>query len=94
MVQPTANVLQHGQEIQIYRLPYNEVELGLSWDFFEGMPKVDLDAAAVLFDSAGQVVDAAFYKQLSACDGAVTHSGDKRKGGRDGDDETIRVEVD
>jgi stress response protein SCP2 len=42
--------------------PGSIFELGLSWDFFSGMNPVDLDAAAVLFDSMGQVQDAAFYK--------------------------------
>lgn len=71
-----------------------KVELGLSWDFFEGMPIVDLDAQAVLFDAFGNMVDAAFYNQLAACDGAVTHSGDNRTGDGDGDDESINVDLD
>ena len=42
-----------------------KIEVGLSWDFFVGMPEVDLDVAAVVFDARGQLIDAAFYKQLS-----------------------------
>jgi len=33
--------------------PGSLFELGLSWDFFPGQNPVDLDAAAVLFDSMG-----------------------------------------
>ncbi|CAM9173186.1 unnamed protein product, partial [Heterosigma akashiwo] len=67
------------------------IEFGLSWDFFEGMEPVDLDAQAVLFDQTGKVVDCAFYNQLSACDGSVVHSGDNRTGEGDGDDETVTI---
>ena len=54
---------------------------------------MDLDAAAVLFDARGQIIDAAFYKQLSIENGAVTHSGDKHNGSGTGDDETIFVDM-
>ena len=30
--------------IPVTRGPGDDVELGLSWDFFEGSPKTDLDA--------------------------------------------------
>ena len=56
--------LQKGQDLSLNRVQGGIFELGLSWDFFPGMDPVDLDAAAVLFDNMGQVVDAAFYKQL------------------------------
>ena len=85
---------KRGEDISMVTSPGDIIELGLQWDFFEGMPEVDLDASAVLFDAFGQVIDAAFYKQLSVCDGAVTHSGDNRTGDGDGDDECIRIDVD
>jgi len=55
---------------------------------------VDLDVAAVLFDVRGQLIDAAFYKQLEIEEGAIIHSGDNRNGEGDGDDETIFVNLD
>jgi stress response protein SCP2 len=56
-------VHQH-QMIPVTRGPGDDVELGLSWDFFPGLNKVDLDAQAVVFDSMGSLVDACYYKQL------------------------------
>lgn len=38
--------------------------------------RVDLDCAALVFGSAGVVVDAAFYNRVVAADGALHHSGD------------------
>ena len=35
------------------------------------MEPVDLDVSAAMFDFAGNLVDACFYNQLSACKGAV-----------------------
>lgn len=55
---------------------------------------MDLDAQAILFDGMGQVVDAAFYNNMQACNGAVQHSGDNQTGEGGGDDEFIRVDVD
>eukprot|EP00639_Heterosigma_akashiwo_P025822 CAMPEP_0194702990 /NCGR_PEP_ID=MMETSP0295-20121207/27272_1 /TAXON_ID=39354 /ORGANISM="Heterosigma akashiwo, Strain CCMP2393" /LENGTH=346 /DNA_ID=CAMNT_0039597801 /DNA_START=272 /DNA_END=1308 /DNA_ORIENTATION=+ len=70
------------------------IEFGLSWDFFDGMDPVDLDAQAVCFDGTGKVVDCAFYNQLSACDGSVVHSGDNRTGEGEGDEEAITIDFD
>jgi tellurium resistance protein TerZ len=67
--------------------------LGLSWDFAEGTPKVDLDASAVLFSSTGTLVDAAYYNQLIAVGGAVVHSGDSKDGRKAGTDETITIDT-
>jgi tellurium resistance protein TerZ len=84
-----------GHERQINRADGDDLEFGLSWDFYEGyMDAVDLDAQAVMFDSLGTVVDAAFYNQLSACGGSVTHSGDNKTGEGEGDDEKITIDVD
>ena len=58
------------------------------------MEKVDLDASAVLFDACGGVIDAAYFKQLSICNGAVVHSGDNRSGEGEGDDESIKIACD
>ena len=66
--------------------------LGLRWDFTPGMPAVDLDASALLFDEVGFLVDAAYYNQLSAGGGSVTHSGDEKSGASEGDDESITID--
>ena len=70
-----------------------EVQVGLAWDFVEGQ-KIDLDASAVCFSFMGVLRDAAYYNQLSACDGAILHSGDNRDGRIDGYDEFISVNLD
>ncbi|CAM9398609.1 unnamed protein product, partial [Heterosigma akashiwo] len=80
-------------DITLNRVDGHDVEFALNWDFFEGMPQVDLDAQAVMFDATGKVVDAAFFNQLSACDGSITHSGDNRDGVGE-DDEVIKVDFD
>ncbi len=43
----------------------------------------------MLFDKNGVVYDAVYYNQLSACRGAVRHSGDNKDGSLDGVDEEI-----
>jgi len=83
-----------GQDVDVFAQGGDLIELGLAWDFFPGMAKVDLDASAVLFDSCGGVIDAAYFKQLSICDGAVVHSGDNRSGEGEGDDEAIKIALD
>ena len=70
------------------------VEVGLSWDMVQGSPAVDLDASAVCFSSTGILKDAAFYNQLTACNGAIKHSGDCKRGEKEGFDETIQISLD
>ena len=69
-----------------------DLQLGLAWDLVGDA--VDLDCAAVAFDSMGVLVDACFYGQLSACSDALKHSGDQRSGDADGFDEVITLDVD
>jgi len=70
--------------------PGSPLHLGLAWEFLNNA-SVDLDAAAVMFDAYGQVIDAVFYNQMQALGGAVTHSGDCRNGEIVGDDEVITI---
>ena len=67
------------------------VVVGLNWDFAPDMPKFDMDCSAVCFGNTGSLVDAAFYNQLSACQGAIVHSGDCKDGRKDGMDETVTI---
>ena len=67
------------------------VVVGLNWDFAPGMPKFDMDCSAVCFGNTGSLVDAAFFNQLSACQGAIVHSGDCKDGRKDGMDETVTI---
>lgn len=68
------------------------VVVGLNWDFAPGMPKFDMDCSAACFGNTGSLVDAAFYNQLSACQGAVVHSGDCKDGRKEGMDETVTID--
>lgn len=71
-----------------------KIQIGVMWDFYAGMPPVDLDVACTCFSSTGTLVDAAFYNQKSAVNGAVTHSGDVKRGDQsDGFDEVINVDL-
>jgi len=65
--------------------------LGLAWDFPSGSTPIDLDASALVFDYTGCLMDAAYYNQLSAVQGAVCHSGDSKDGAGAGADEVITI---
>ena len=49
----------------------------LDW-FFNGDNELDIDASAVVFNSEGQLIDAAYYNQLTCMDNAIVHSGDTK----------------
>lgn len=70
------------------------VAMGLGWDPAAGARSVDLDASAIVIDTRGKKLDAAWFMGKSACRGAVLHSGDNLTGRGDGDDETITVTLD
>jgi len=75
--------------------------MGLGWDakkrgFFATLLKgrqrsIDLDASALMFDQAGNLVDAVWFQQLESRDGSILHTGDNVSGAGEGDDEQIRV---
>jgi tellurium resistance protein TerZ len=75
--------------------------MGLGWDavkkkgIFGGLKSqsIDLDASALLFDTAGNLVDQVWFRQLKSKDGAVRHTGDNLTGDGEGDDESIRVDL-
>ncbi|MBM9468444.1 TerD family protein [Nakamurella leprariae] len=79
----------------------SRVRMGLGWDaikkrgLFGGTKQVsvDLDASALLFTAAGQVVDIVYFGQLRSKDGSLQHTGDNRTGAGEGDDESILVEL-
>ena len=72
-------------------MPHSAQSLGLSWDFPSGTTPVDLDASALVFDQFGALMDAAYYNQLSAAGGSVTHSGDNKDGAGSGADEILTI---
>ncbi|PXX60946.1 stress response protein SCP2 [Nocardia tenerifensis] len=75
------------------------VKMALGWDpvrepgrFGLREADIDLDASALVF-AGRELVDAAFYGQLSSKDGSVRHQGDNLTGAGTGDNEMIDVDL-
>lgn len=82
----------------------SQIQFGLGWDpikkkgflgglFGGGSDSIDLDASCVMLDSAGNVIDTVWFRQLRSKDGSVQHSGDNLTGEGDGDDENIKADL-
>lgn len=78
------------------------ISLGLGWDAakagFLGKlmgsgGEIDLDASCILLDGSLKPIDLVWFRQLESRDGSIKHSGDNRTGDGDGDDESIRVDL-
>jgi tellurium resistance protein TerZ len=97
--------LEKGQKINLQKADgssLQQVFLGVGWDvakskgffgFGGGSDEIDLDASCILFDDNKQVVDVVYFGQLQSKDGSIQHSGDNRTGAGEGDDETIRIDL-
>ncbi|MFD6894650.1 TerD family protein [Rhodococcus sp. NPDC060086] len=75
------------------------LRMGLGWDpiekrglFGNRAPSIDLDASAVLFADQN-IVDVAYYGQLTSKDGSIQHQGDNLTGEGAGDDEVVLVDL-
>ncbi|WP_330251651.1 TerD family protein [Nocardia sp. NBC_00565] len=75
------------------------VKMGLGWDpvrnrgmFGNRTVDVDLDASVVMFADMN-MVDVAYYGQLTSKDGSIRHQGDNLTGEGEGDDEVILVDL-
>lgn len=93
--------LQKGQRVTLRKdggaLTF--VKMGLGWDpvrtrgmFGNRTVDIDLDASVCLFADQN-LVDVAYYGQLSSKDGSVRHQGDNLTGEGEGDDEMILVDL-
>ena len=73
------------------------VTVGLGWDVRTTTgTDFDLDASAILVNSAGKVVNDGsfvFFNNLTSSDGSVQHLGDNLTGAGEGDDEQINVDL-
>jgi len=98
--------LTKGQTIRLEKSgggTLTRVTMGLGWDvrkvgglrglFGGGGGDVDLDASCLMFDSARQLLDSVWFRQLTSNDGSIVHTGDNRTGAGDGDDEQIIVDL-
>jgi len=100
--------LTKGQAISLEKTAgkvLTQVVMGLGWD--ERTQKrgilgkilgrksqgIDLDASCIMYDAAGEAIDAIWFRQLRSMDGSVVHTGDNRTGAGDGDDEQIIVDL-
>ncbi|MEE2030559.1 TerD family protein [Rhodococcus chondri] len=75
------------------------LRMGLGWDpiekrglFGNRSADIDLDASAVLFADQN-IIDVAYYGQLTSKDGSVRHQGDNLTGEGAGDDEVVLVDL-
>jgi tellurium resistance protein TerZ len=95
--------LSKGQKVSLTKAgggTLSKVRMGLGWDamrkkglFGSRAQSIDLDASALLFDAAGNLVDQVWLQQLTSKDGSVQHTGDNRTGAGEGDDESIKVDL-
>ncbi|WP_070379164.1 TerD family protein [Rhodococcus sp. WMMA185] len=96
--------LSKGQQVSLTKpsgSSLTQVRMGLGWDaakkrgFFGGLKNqsIDLDASALLFDAADNLVDQVWFRQLQSKDKSVLHTGDNLTGAGDGDDESIKVDL-
>nr|WP_203613915.1 TerD family protein [Streptomyces rochei] len=73
------------------------VIVGLGWDIRTTTgTDFDLDASALLLNSAGKVASDAhfvFFNNLKSPDGSVEHTGDNLTGEGEGDDEQIKIDL-
>ncbi len=72
--------------------------IGLGWEArASDGADFDLDASAFLLGDSGKVrsdSDFIFYNQLKSACGSIEHTGDNRTGAGDGDDETLKIQLD
>ena len=74
-----------------------KIRVGLGWDarVTDGQP-FDADASAFMLADTGKVKDDGgfvFYNNKKSACGSVEHSGDNLTGAGDGDDETIKIDL-
>ncbi|MCU1639846.1 MAG: stress protein [Nocardia sp.] len=93
--------LAKGQRVTLRKdggVALTAVRMGLGWDpvkkGFFGSRAVDIDLDAWVAMFAGRnLVDVAYYGQLTSKDGSIRHQGDNLVGGGQGDDEVIQVDL-
>jgi tellurium resistance protein TerZ len=84
--------------------PVSKLLCGVGWDVSGGGQKglvgrfnrfkgVDLDVSAIARDSAGTPIGGAWFDNLRAFGGAITHTGDNKTGKGDGDDEQVVLDL-
>lgn len=92
--------MSKGQKIDLTKSHpgLKKIIVGLGWNTNQsgGGKNFDLDASAFLLSANGKVEnekDFVFYNNPSGAQGSVVHSGDARRGGADGDNERIYIDL-
>jgi tellurium resistance protein TerZ len=97
--------LKKGQKVDLRKRDNSslkKVRMGLGWDpvkatgFFAKLfsfDSIDLDASCLLFDKNKKLLQIIYYANLQSSKGAIIHTGDNLTGEGDGDDESIRVDL-
>ncbi|GEM33649.1 hypothetical protein NN3_46560 [Nocardia neocaledoniensis NBRC 108232] len=75
------------------------IRMGLGWDpitrgglFGRRASEIDLDASVAMY-AGTDLVDVAYYGQLTSKDGSIRHQGDNLTGEGEGDDEVVLVDL-
>jgi tellurium resistance protein TerZ len=87
--------------------PLKNITMGLGWDPVKsgggfmskllgsgGGGSIDLDASCILMARDKSAIDMVWFRQLRSKDGSIQHTGDNLTGEGDGDDESIKVNLD
>ena len=87
--------LEKGQRVNV---EIKKFTIGLGWDTNNSSTGVDfdLDASAFILGENKKLLSDdyfVFYNQLTSPDGAVEHTGDNLTGEGEGDDESIRIDL-
>ena len=92
--------LQKGGNVSLSKVApaLKKILVGLGWDARSSDgADFDLDASVFLVGDNGKVrsdKDFIYYNQLMSVEGSVEHTGDNRTGDGEGDDESIKVDLD
>lgn len=91
--------LKKGQKLSLQKdnPSLSKIRLGLGWDTqqFSNDAQFDLDVTAVLLNGEGKCENEniVFYNKLKSNCESVIHTGDNRTGEGDGDDESIKLDL-
>ncbi|MGB7444421.1 MAG: VWA domain-containing protein [Coleofasciculaceae cyanobacterium] len=74
----------------------NKLSIGLGWKVSEAGHNYDIDTSVFMLDAESKAPDEkyfVFYNNLKSLDGSLRHLGDNKSGQREGDNETIYIDL-
>jgi len=69
-----------------------KASIELRWQESSGNSQIDVDLAAAICSSFGELIDMACFNQTRFYNGAIVHSGDQRDGSKKGIDESLQID--